>query len=114
MTPAENLGLMILLVAHEAEELSEGQVAAISGLDRVTIRLARESALASAQNAWKRYRQEHPVIRAMKAALTESPPAPFDCPSCGCPNTHLGHCADCQRAAHHETPPDESPDKTTA
>lgn len=44
-TDAENLGLLLL---WEAEVLSEGQVAKALNIDRVTLRLMREGALAEA------------------------------------------------------------------
>lgn len=44
-TDAEDLGLLLL---WEADVLSEGQVAAAFGIDRVTLRLMREGAMADA------------------------------------------------------------------
>lgn len=44
-TDAENLGLLLL---WEAEVLSEGQVAKAFGIDRVTLRMMREGAMAEA------------------------------------------------------------------
>jgi len=44
-TDAENLGLLLL---WEAEVLSEGQVAKALDIDRVTLRMMREGALAEA------------------------------------------------------------------
>jgi hypothetical protein len=49
------------LIALAAGELSEGQAAALTGINRLSIRQAMQSAIKNAQDAWGEYRKHNPA-----------------------------------------------------
>jgi DNA invertase Pin-like site-specific DNA recombinase len=48
------------LIALAAGAMTEDQVAALTGIDRVSIRKATQSAIRAAQTAWVEYCKENP------------------------------------------------------